>query len=88
MNRCKLVALSCVFLLSTGCALLKPFVKDIKGWDLTACVGRDEFKVCKELFMDNKDNIFGGEKAVDEVVGLMQVETFGADVILSEGDKE
>lgn len=59
-----------------GCALLKPFVKDINGWDLSACVGRDEFKVCKELFLDNKDNIFGGQETVDSVVEQMQIETF------------
>lgn len=75
----KRVMLSCVFLLTTGCSMLNPFVKDIKGWDLSACVGKDEFKVCKELFLDNKDKIFGGEDAVNMVVEQMQIETFQVD---------
>lgn len=76
--------LSCVFLFSTGCAALNPFVKDIKGWDLTACVGKDEFKVCKELFLDNKDKIFGGEQFIDEVVGQLQVETMAVEAMTVE----
>lgn len=76
MNKRIMSVLCCILLLSSGCALLKPFTKDIGGWDLSACVGRDEFKVCKELFLDNKDYIFGGQDAVDSVVERMQIETF------------
>jgi len=59
-----LFILIAVFFL-TGCSLIKGAVTDINGWDLSACVGRDEFKVCKELFLDNKDKILGGESALE-----------------------
>lgn len=68
--------LACL-LFAPGCALVRPFVKDLNGWDLSACADRDGFKVCKELFLDNKDKIFGGEETVNEVVNQMHVETFG-----------
>ncbi len=55
----------CVLLSSSGCAILRPFVKDLDGWDLSACADDKGFKVCKELFLDNQEKIFGGKKAID-----------------------
>lgn len=89
MNRQGLaVVLVCVILFAPGCALVRPFVKDLNGWDLSACADRDGFKVCKELFMDNKDKIFGGEEAVNSVVTQMHIEAFGVEATDEDsGDK-
>lgn len=61
----------CVLLSSSGCAILKPFVKDLDGWDLSACADRKGFKVCKKLFLDNQEKIFGGKKVIDVILDNM-----------------
>lgn len=68
-----------------GCATLKPLVRDIDGWDLTACVeGRDEFKVCKELFLDNQEKILGGKKAIDLLLDRMNTTVMSVEAMEAE----
>jgi len=52
-------------LLATGCLdrTAERALADISGWDLTACWGG--IGTCYELFMDNQENILGGQSAID-----------------------
>lgn len=56
----------------TGCSLIERSVSNIRGWDLSACVGKDEFKVCRELFLDNQEKILGGRTLVELAIERMK----------------
>jgi len=55
----RMLALVLVGIFVSGCGLADPFVRDIGGWDLTACTSSDGFDVCWELFSDNQHLFFG-----------------------------
>lgn len=85
----KLLLLLIVCLLALpGCAILRPFVKDIDGWDLTACASREGFKVCKELFLDNKEKILGGQQAIDLILENMNQRTEIMELETEDGNDE
>lgn len=69
MKRVLSAGLVCLLLFGSGCSA---FVKDIGGWDLSACADRDGFKVCKELFFDNEEKILGGKKVIDLILDRMK----------------
>jgi len=52
-------------LLAAGCfdRTAEWALADISGWDLTACWGG--MGTCYELFVDNQENILGGQSAID-----------------------
>lgn len=75
MKRLLMILVVCILFSSTGCAILKPFVKDLGGWDLSACADRKGFEVCKELFLDNEEKIFGGKKIIDVILDNMNNRT-------------
>ncbi len=50
----------------SGCSLLEMSVRDLNGWDLSACV--DGYKTCYELLTDNEEKILGGKKAIDLIL--------------------
>lgn len=50
-----------LFCLFAGCGtitnLAESSISDISGWDFSACVGRNEFETCTQLFLDNQELI-------------------------------
>ncbi len=86
MRKIHRVAILVCITFSSGCSLLKPFVGDIDGWDLSACADRDGFKVCKELFLDNQEKILGGKKVIDVILDNMNNRTEVMEVMAASDD--
>ena len=75
MKRLLAMLIVCILFSPIGCVILKPFVKDLDGWDLSACADKKGFKVCKELFLDNQEKILGGKKVIDVILDNMNNRT-------------